>query len=65
MIEIEYITAASLAANAVLIWIWARRRELMDAVLEVRRALHDNTISDEEYQNILGKLELVIDKTEV
>lgn len=62
MVAIEYLTAASLTLNVVLMWIWYRRREIMSAVFEVKAALQDNAVSDEEYLKILEKLENILEK---
>ncbi len=62
MIGIESIKAVSIAVNAILLWIWIRRREIMSAVFEVKAALKDDGVTDEEYMKILEKLENILDK---
>ncbi len=56
------ITAASIAINAILLWVWYRRREIMAAVFEVKAALKDDNVTDEEYMKVLEKFENILDK---
>jgi hypothetical protein len=60
----DYLLPVSMIVNALFAWAWYRRKELISTVFELRRAWRDQQVSEEEYNNILAKLEAVFEKGE-
>jgi hypothetical protein len=58
----DQLITISIIINILALWIWIRRHEILDVALELREAYRDKTVSDDEYNLILEKLEKVFEK---